>query len=66
MVNCWWKTREGCKEVTDMLTLEMVGIMGALFAFLVYAMIRTQVARKDARAEQRTEEHTARPAKETR
>jgi hypothetical protein len=66
MVDCKWKTREACKEVTDMLSLEIVGVMGALFAFLVYAMIRTQVARRDARAERRTEEHTARPAEETR
>jgi hypothetical protein len=66
MVNYGCKTREAWKEVTGMLSLEIVGVMGTLFAFLVYAMIRTQVAKRDARAEQRAEEHTARPAQETR
>jgi hypothetical protein len=49
-----------------MLSLEMVGVMGALFVFLVFAMVRTQVARKEAEAERRAEEHTARPAEEAR
>ena len=40
-----------------MLTLEIIGILGALFAFLVYGMVRTQLARREAHAEKRTKEH---------
>jgi hypothetical protein len=61
-----WKTGEACKEVTDMPSLEIIGVMGTLFGFLVYAMVRTQVAKRDARAEGRADERTARPAEETR
>jgi hypothetical protein len=49
-----------------MLSLEIIGVMGALFVFLVYAMVRTQVARREAEAERRTDDHAARPAKEAR
>jgi hypothetical protein len=47
-------------------SLEIIGVMGTLFGFLVYAMVRTQVAKRDARAEGRADERTARPAEETR
>jgi hypothetical protein len=49
-----------------MLSLEIIGIMGGLFAFLVYGMVRTQAARRGARTEHKAEEHAARPAEETR
>jgi len=39
-----------------MLTLEIIGILGALFVFLVYGMVRTQLARREAQAEKRAEE----------
>jgi hypothetical protein len=49
-----------------MLSLEMIGVMGALFVFLVFAMVRTQVARREAEAQRRAEDHTTRPAQEAR
>jgi hypothetical protein len=38
-----------------MLTLEMIGVLGALFGFLVYGMVRTQLARREAEAKQAAE-----------
>jgi hypothetical protein len=38
-----------------MLSLEIVGVLGALFGFLVYGMVRTQLARRQAEAKQKTE-----------
>ena len=38
-----------------MLTLEVIGVLGALFGFLVYGMVRTQLARREAKAKQRAE-----------
>lgn len=38
-----------------MLTLEMIGVLGALFGFLVYGMVRTQVARRRAEAKRKEE-----------
>jgi Na+-translocating ferredoxin:NAD+ oxidoreductase RnfG subunit len=35
--------------------LEIIGVLGALFAFLVYAMVRTQIARRQAEAQQKVE-----------
>jgi hypothetical protein len=49
-----------------MLSLEIIGVMGALFAFLVYGMVRTQAARRVAHTEHKAEEHTARTAEEIR
>jgi hypothetical protein len=49
-----------------MLSLEMIGVMGGLFGFLVYAMVRTQAARRVSQREHKVEEHPARPAQETR
>jgi lysylphosphatidylglycerol synthetase-like protein (DUF2156 family) len=66
MVDFNWKKTNGRVEVTDMLSLEIVGIMGALFAFLVYAMVRTQATKKEANAQQKAEERAARPVEETR
>jgi hypothetical protein len=54
------------KEVTNMLSLEIIGVLGALFAFLVLAMVRTELARREARAQQRAEEGAPRPAGQTR
>jgi len=38
-----------------MLSLEIIGVLGALFAFLVYGMVRSQVARREAEAKQTAE-----------
>ncbi len=38
-----------------MLSLEIIGVLGALFGFLVYGMVRAQLARRDAKAKQRAE-----------
>ena len=35
--------------------LEIIGVLGALFGFLVYAMVRTQIARRQAEAERKAE-----------
>ncbi len=39
-----------------MLSLEIIGVLGALFAFLVYGMVRTQLARRQAEAKRKAEE----------
>jgi len=49
-----------------MLSLELIGVLGALFAFLVLAMVRTQVARREVKARQRAEDGAPKPAGETR
>ncbi len=38
-----------------MLSLEVIGVLGALFALLVYGMVRTQVARRQAEAKRKAE-----------
>jgi hypothetical protein len=38
-----------------MLSLEIIGVLGALFGFLVFGMVRTQLARREAEAKQRAE-----------
>ena len=38
-----------------MLTLEMIGVLGALFGFLVYGMVRTQLARREAKVRREAE-----------
>jgi len=38
-----------------MLSLEIIGVLGALFAFLVYGMVRTQLAKREAKARQEAE-----------
>ena len=38
-----------------MLSLEIIGVLGALFAFLVYGMVRTQLARREAEASRKAE-----------
>lgn len=43
------------KEVSEMLSLEVIGILGALFALLVYGMVRTQAATRQARAEEKAQ-----------
>jgi len=58
--------KERYKEVTDMLSLELIGVLGGLFGFLVLAMVRTQVAGREAREARRADEGTPRPIEETR
>jgi hypothetical protein len=36
-----------------MLSLEIIGVLGALFGFLVYGMVRTQLARREAETKQK-------------
>jgi hypothetical protein len=50
----WIREGEG-KEVSEMLSLEIVGVLGALFAFLVYGMVRTQLAKREAEAGRKAE-----------
>jgi len=49
-----------------MLSLELIGVLGILFAFLVLAMARTQLARREVKARQRAEDGAPKPAGETR
>lgn len=42
------------KETGDTM-LEIIGVLGGLFGFLVYAMVRTQLARRRAEAEQKAD-----------
>jgi hypothetical protein len=49
-----------------MLSLELIGVLGALFVFLVLAMVRTQVARREVKAQRRAEDGAPKPAGETR
>jgi hypothetical protein len=49
-----------------MLSLELIGVLGALFVFLVLAMVRTQLARREVKARQRAEDGAPKPAGETR
>jgi hypothetical protein len=42
------------KEKGDTM-LEIIGVLGGLFGFLVYAMVRTQLARRRAEAEQKAD-----------
>jgi hypothetical protein len=39
-----------------MLSLEIIGVLGALFAFLVYGMVRTTMAKREAEERRRAEE----------
>lgn len=39
-----------------MLSLEIIGVLGALFGFLVYGMVRMQLGRRRAEAKRRVEE----------
>jgi hypothetical protein len=39
-----------------MLSLEIIGVLGALFAFLVYGMVRAQLARRQAEVKREAEE----------
>jgi hypothetical protein len=42
--------------VTEVLSLEMIGILGASFSFLVYGMARTTLAKREACERRGTEE----------
>ncbi len=39
-----------------MLSLEIIGILGALFVFLLYGMVKTTLAKREAVERRRTEE----------
>lgn len=39
-----------------MLSLEMIAVLGALFGFLVYGMVRMQLSKRRAEAKHRVEE----------
>ncbi|MGB3903873.1 MAG: hypothetical protein WBB22_03035 [Anaerolineae bacterium] len=49
-----------------MLSLEIIGVLGALFAFLVYGMVRTQLARREAEARQEAEKDAPAAAEKAR
>ncbi len=49
-----------------MLSLEIIGVLGALFAFLVYGMVRAQLARREAQAKQKAEKGAPARAKKAR
>jgi hypothetical protein len=44
MNDAWWR-----KEVTGMLSLELIAIFGLLFGFVVYVMVVTQLERRSIR-----------------
>jgi len=44
------------KEVTGMLSLELVGIFGLLFGFVVYVMVVTQLERRSIRISEKKAE----------
>jgi len=39
-----------------MLSLEIIGVLGALFAFLVYSMVQTAMAKSEAQERRRSED----------
>jgi len=41
-----------------MLSLEIIGVLGVLFGFLVYGMVRAQLARRQAEAKRKAEKGT--------
>jgi Na+-translocating ferredoxin:NAD+ oxidoreductase RnfG subunit len=43
------------REVREMLTLEIIGVLGALLGLLVYGMVSTQLARRQAEAKEKAE-----------
>jgi hypothetical protein len=53
------------KEVTAMVSLELIGVLGALFVFLVLALVRTEFTRRKVKARQRPEGGPRKPAGET-
>lgn len=48
------------------MSLEMIGILGALLGFLVYGMVRTQLARREAAVERKAEKDSAAAAERVR
>ena len=36
-----------------MLSIEIIGVLGSLFGFLVYGLVRTQLASRQAKADQK-------------
>jgi len=49
-----------------MLSLEIIGVLGALFGLLVYGMVRTQLARREGEARQKAEKGAPAAAEEVR
>jgi len=45
-----------------MLSLELVGVLGIAYAALVYAVVRTQLARSEVQAEPQLEKRSLTPA----
>ena len=66
VVHCGQRSERVGKEVTDMVSLELIGVLGALFVFLVLAVVRTQLARREVKARQRAEGGAPKQAEETR
>ena len=66
VVHCRQRSERVGKEVTDMVSLELIGVLGALFVFLVLALVRTQLARREVKARQRAEGGAPKQAEETR
>jgi hypothetical protein len=48
-----------------MVSLELIGVLGALFVFLVLALVRTQLARREVEARKRPEGDATKPTGET-
>ena len=65
VVHCGQRSERVGKEVTDMVSLELIGVLGALFVFLVLALVRTQLARREVKARQRPEGDATKPTGET-
>lgn len=49
-----------------MVSLELIGVLGALFVLLVLAVERAQLARREVKARQRAEDGAPKPAGENR
>jgi hypothetical protein len=56
--------RQVWKEVNPMLSLELIGIFGLLFAFVTYVMVVTQLERRRLLTADKVEKH-AEPTAET-
>jgi hypothetical protein len=56
VVSCKWRAKVTERRIAKMLSLQIIGVAGALFAFLPYGMVRTQLARGET--EQKAESGT--------
>jgi hypothetical protein len=56
-------SEEQCgKEAKEMLSLELIGIFGLLFGFLVYLLVVTQLERRSVRIAEEQAEKAAEPS----